>query len=100
MHATKTQIFTAVFLAAAAVNAQSASDSAAPPTGTGGISPCIIGCVQPAATANGCDFTDPKCVCASAQFQADARKCLEDTCTPEEVTTALGLQQAQCAGST
>ncbi|KAF9055629.1 hypothetical protein BJ165DRAFT_432847 [Panaeolus papilionaceus] len=72
-------------IAAVAVNAQ-----------IPGITPCILACVQPAATQNGCTFTDAQCVCASAQFQADATKCLTDNCTADDVQAALNLQTAQC----
>ncbi|RDB20788.1 hypothetical protein Hypma_012144 [Hypsizygus marmoreus] len=89
--------FTLVLLVASTAAQSTTSTSGTEiPSGVSGITPCIIGCVQPAAEANGCAFTDPTCVCASAQFQADARACLESTCSAAEVQAALGLQAQQC----
>ncbi|PPR06174.1 hypothetical protein CVT24_000702 [Panaeolus cyanescens] len=73
-------------LAAVAVNAQNIP----------GVTPCVLACIQPAAQQNGCTFTDAQCVCSSAQFQADATKCLTDNCTADDVSAALALQTAQC----
>ncbi|KAJ2920576.1 hypothetical protein H1R20_g16516, partial [Candolleomyces eurysporus] len=67
--------------------------------GTQGISPCIIQCSTAAAAANGCSaVTDLPCVCANAQFQADATKCLQDNC-PQQVTDAINIQLAQCGAA-
>ena len=44
--------------------------------------------------------TDVQCVCASAQFQADATACLKQHCTSTDLSAALGLQSAECAGGT
>ncbi|CAA7263040.1 unnamed protein product [Cyclocybe aegerita] len=46
-----------------------------------------------------CAFTDASCVCASAQFQADAALCLTTHCTAEDLQTALALQTAQCTAA-
>lgn len=81
------------------------------------VSPCILGCIVPAAAQNGCSLyvsnpfpvdeadlkfcsTDATCVCASAQFQSDARGCLLAHCTPQEYQTALALQAADCTAGT
>lgn len=59
---------------------------------------CIVGMIDEA-RANDYAFecsTDPSCVCASAQFQADAAACLTEHCTPADLATALQLQQTQC----
>ncbi|EDR07630.1 uncharacterized protein LACBIDRAFT_294450 [Laccaria bicolor S238N-H82] len=94
-----TKLISLLILAVSA-NAQSsvttsASSSAVP--SSLGITPCILACVGPAATANGCAFTDAACVCGSAQFQADAGACLQEHCSAAEVKAALALQQSQCA---
>ncbi|KAF5372694.1 hypothetical protein D9615_009859 [Tricholomella constricta] len=92
--------FALVLLAAGAI-AQSSSGTAADPEASNpaaGISPCIIGCVQPAAEANGCVFTDAACVCASTAFQTAALTCLTEKCTAEEQQAAIALQGQQCAG--
>ncbi|KIJ94848.1 hypothetical protein K443DRAFT_683421 [Laccaria amethystina LaAM-08-1] len=93
-----TKLISFLILAVSA-NAQSSvttsASSSAVPT-TLGITPCILACVEPAATENGCAFTDAACVCASAQFQADAAACLQAHCTPADVKAALALQQSQC----
>ncbi|RDB20651.1 hypothetical protein Hypma_012115 [Hypsizygus marmoreus] len=86
----------ALLVVSAAAQSTTSTSETEIPSGVSGITPCIIGCVQPAAEANGCAFTDPTCVCASAQFQADARACLESTCSAAEVQAALGLQAQQC----
>ncbi|KAF8054242.1 ectomycorrhiza-regulated CFEM domain-containing protein [Lyophyllum atratum] len=88
----------ALFAVAAIAQTTTETSTAADPTTSapGGISACIIGCVQPAAQANGCVFTDASCVCRSAQFQADAAKCLQDQCTEADQQAALALQAQQC----
>ncbi|KAF8161668.1 hypothetical protein B0H34DRAFT_796415 [Crassisporium funariophilum] len=69
------------------------------PTGIPGLTPCVIACIGPAAKTNGCAFTDPQCVCQSAQFQADAGACLQKNCSPSDVAGALALQTAQCSAA-
>ncbi|KAJ3524572.1 hypothetical protein NMY22_g10938 [Coprinellus aureogranulatus] len=62
-----------------------------------GITPCILACVIPAATANGCSgFADITCVCSSLQFQVDARACLEAHCSRNDLEAAVTLQRVQC----
>ncbi|KAF8957590.1 hypothetical protein BDZ97DRAFT_1762848 [Flammula alnicola] len=102
-------MFSKVFLTLAAVavvvSGQSSSatvtSSAANATSSvlAGISPCVLACVIPAATLNGCSFTDAACVCASAQFQADATACLTQHCTAADIAAAVGLQASQCAAA-
>ncbi|TFK77882.1 hypothetical protein K466DRAFT_668591 [Polyporus arcularius HHB13444] len=65
-----------VAAAAAAVHAQSSTDSSAAPTSTSGLTPCILTCLQQSASANGCpNFTDVSCLCSNTQFQSAARSC-------------------------
>uniref|UniRef100_A0A8H7Y5U2 CFEM domain-containing protein n=1 Tax=Psilocybe cubensis TaxID=181762 RepID=A0A8H7Y5U2_PSICU len=89
--------------AAVAVHAQDASTTASAPDATSSIiaslSPCIVACIGPAAQANGCSFTDPSCVCASAQFVTDATACLQEHCTPADLAAAIQLQTSQCAAA-
>jgi len=95
----KTLLTLAVLVTAAFAQSGSGTetDSAAVPTSTDGISPCVLGCVGPAATDNGCSsFADTACVCASQKFQADALACLTSKCTPAEQQGALALQSAAC----
>lgn len=63
---------------------------------TPSITACILACVEPAATANGCAYTNASCLCASAQFQADAALCLKQHCTANDLKNALALQTSQC----
>ncbi|KDR67192.1 hypothetical protein GALMADRAFT_258588 [Galerina marginata CBS 339.88] len=97
------KIFVFMTVAAVAVNAQSSSGTASAPDPSssvlGGISPCILACVIPAATQNNCSFSDPTCVCASAQFQADATQCLTAHCTPADLQAAQALQSSQCSAA-
>jgi hypothetical protein len=39
---------------------------------------------------------DVNCICASAQFQADAAMCITENC-PEELEEAVSLQLEQCS---
>ncbi|KAG6835009.1 hypothetical protein H0H93_005652 [Arthromyces matolae] len=96
-----TQSFLAFVFVATAVLAQdetttsSAAESSS--SAIASLTPCIIGCIQPAAEAVGCSYTDPSCVCVSTDFQTAATACLQANCTAEEVQTAVGLQEAECA---
>ncbi|KAF6746376.1 hypothetical protein DFP72DRAFT_855431 [Ephemerocybe angulata] len=61
------------------------------------ITPCILGCVASTALCNKCSgYIDLKCVCSNAQFQANARACLQRHCTKGEVEDAEGMQREQC----
>ncbi|KAG8742928.1 hypothetical protein FRC10_000716 [Ceratobasidium sp. 414] len=83
------------------VAAQSSASSAAAPTGTGGISACILQCSMQAAQSAGCaSFTDPSCVCSNTDFQTAAAECLQANCTAAEQQAALQLQQQLCGAST
>ena len=42
---------------------------------------------------------DLQCVCTNANFQAAARECLTANCTAAELTSALALQDQECASS-
>lgn len=82
-----------------------------------GISSCILGCVQPAATQNGCSgpyafptllkylalifFSrgDLPCVCNNQQFQASANACLQQSCSASDIQSASLLQQQNCGTS-
>ncbi|KAF6752455.1 hypothetical protein DFP72DRAFT_904880 [Ephemerocybe angulata] len=80
---------TALVALAAALATVSAQD-------TSGISVCILACSAASAKANNCtSFADFQCVCSSAQFQADAAKCIQDHC-PTELEAAVSLQRTQC----
>ncbi|TEB17677.1 hypothetical protein FA13DRAFT_1649978 [Coprinellus micaceus] len=61
-----------------------------------GVTPCILACVTPAATQNGCAGTDISCLCSSSQFQVDAAACLQNHCLKTEIESALTLQEVQC----
>ncbi|EDR02706.1 ectomycorrhiza-regulated CFEM domain-containing protein [Laccaria bicolor S238N-H82] len=87
-----------LFLLSIGANAQSskpASTSSAI-SATPSITACILACVESAATANGCAYTNASCICASAQFQADAALCLTQHCTADDLKNALALQTSQC----
>ncbi|KAG6888342.1 hypothetical protein C0995_009089 [Termitomyces sp. Mi166 len=88
----------AILASCAVAQSSTASNSAAEPSTSlpAGLTPCILGCIQPAAQAAGCAFTDPTCVCTSTEFQQQAAQCLQQQCTAEEVQTALGLQAQEC----
>lgn len=87
-----------VFAIGSAVAQSSSTASAAVPTSTAGIDPCILGCVQSAASSNGCSsFTDLSCVCGSTAFQQSALSCLQSNCTSADVQAAQALQSAECA---
>ncbi|KAF7794300.1 hypothetical protein EIP86_005433 [Pleurotus ostreatoroseus] len=94
-----TKLFSLVFLAASAFGAAtSATDSADAAAATMGITTCIIGCSTQAAETEGCSsFADLQCVCTNANFQAAARECLTANCTAAELTSALALQDQECA---
>ncbi|KAF9521794.1 hypothetical protein CPB83DRAFT_865240 [Crepidotus variabilis] len=93
------KIFVILAITAATVNAQSSSATTPVPSTVAGVSPCILGCVLPAAAQNGCtSVLDTACICGSAQFQADAAQCLATNC-PNDVDSALQLQKAQCASA-
>ncbi|KAG5644452.1 hypothetical protein DXG03_008351 [Asterophora parasitica] len=66
---------------------------------TAGISPCILGCIAPAAQSVGCTVTDVACICASQAFQVAALTCLTEKCTPEDQAAAIALQAQQCAAA-
>ncbi|KAG9093203.1 hypothetical protein FRC06_011635 [Ceratobasidium sp. 370] len=92
-------VFAALF--AGYVAAQSGTSSASPPTGTSGISACILQCSMQAAESAGCtNFSDPSCACGNSDFQSAAAQCLAAECTPEEQQAALQLQQALCGSWT
>ncbi|KAG6887011.1 hypothetical protein C0992_001202 [Termitomyces sp. T32_za158] len=82
--------------------AQSSTDSAADPATSlpAGITPCILGCITPAAQSVGCAVTDPSCICASTEFQTQAAQCLQQKCTADELQAALALQAQECGAST
>ncbi|KAF9257849.1 hypothetical protein L218DRAFT_878505 [Marasmius fiardii PR-910] len=83
-----------------ATTASTPTSSAAGAGSTAGITPCILGCVTQAATQAGCQsFTDVTCVCTNTAFQNAAGQCLQSTCTPDEVTAAMALQEANCANA-
>ncbi|KAF8989197.1 hypothetical protein BDQ17DRAFT_1547650 [Cyathus striatus] len=93
---------TVVLALALSVYAQSTTDSATTgaPTDTSGVSPCLLQCVTTAATDAGCSsFSDIACVCASDSFQASALSCLQDNCTPADLTAAQALQQQECGAT-
>lgn len=96
------QILFPLFLLVSAVVGQtqsSAATSAAVPTSTAGLDPCIMTCSQQAATAAGCgSFTNVTCVCTSQQFQTLAAACLQANCTAADLQAALGLQSQICKG--
>ncbi|KIK02595.1 hypothetical protein K443DRAFT_677449 [Laccaria amethystina LaAM-08-1] len=96
MYAART-LFSLVILSIGA-NAQSSKPASVSSaiSATPSLTACILACVEPAATANGCAYTDPSCVCASVQFQADAALCLKQHCTASDLSSALALQTAQC----
>ncbi|KAG6840291.1 hypothetical protein C0991_007684 [Blastosporella zonata] len=92
--------FFALAVIASGVVAQSGTDtsSAAEPSTSlpAGLDSCIIGCIQPAATAVGCDFTDASCVCSNTDFQTAAAACLQANCTASDLQAALTLQEQEC----
>ncbi|KAF9801346.1 hypothetical protein IEO21_10144 [Rhodonia placenta] len=91
----KTLVLAALLGAAAAQ-----SSSAAVPTSTAGIDPCILSCLQSAVSANTCSsVTDLACVCSSTAFQEAAAECLASKCTTAEQQAALALQSAECAAA-
>ncbi|KAJ7810983.1 hypothetical protein B0H14DRAFT_3480092 [Mycena olivaceomarginata] len=76
----------------------SAVGSAAQPSGTAGIAPCVLNCLAAAANATECGVpTNLTCACTNADFQFKSRSCLQAECKPEDLVAALGLQQQQCA---
>ncbi|KAK7456349.1 hypothetical protein VKT23_010596 [Stygiomarasmius scandens] len=88
---TKFAMLTAILAAAVIVNTQN----------TTGISQCIIDCVTPAATDNGCSsFADLQCVCTSSDFQSAALSCLQANCTTAQIQEADNLQTSNCANIT
>ncbi|KAG6843544.1 hypothetical protein H0H87_003356 [Tephrocybe sp. NHM501043] len=90
--------FALAVLAVGAIAQGTDTSSAAEPSASlpAGVTPCILGCIQPAAEAAGCSFTDATCVCSSAQFQDQATQCLTSTCSADDVQAALALQAQQC----
>ncbi|KAF9477120.1 hypothetical protein BDN70DRAFT_995176 [Pholiota conissans] len=58
--------------------------------------PCMLDCYIPAATLNGCDFTDASCVCASVQFAADVSACVNTHCAISDLTDLADVQAFQC----
>ncbi|TFY59217.1 hypothetical protein EVJ58_g5918 [Rhodofomes roseus] len=86
----------ALFALVGAAAAQ--SSSAAVPTSTAGIDPCILSCVQSAASSAGCSsFTDLTCICSSSAFQTSALACLTANCPATDLAAAQALQSAECA---
>ncbi|THH09775.1 hypothetical protein EW145_g1782 [Phellinidium pouzarii] len=80
-----------------AVNAQSGSASAAVPTSTAGIDPCLITCVTGAITTAGCSsLEDLTCICTSTSFQSDALSCLQSNCPASDLAAAQALQSEEC----
>ncbi|KAJ2916104.1 hypothetical protein MD484_g4307, partial [Candolleomyces efflorescens] len=87
-------------LALVALTATAGTVVKAQDPGSLGITPCILACITPAAQANNCtSFADIPCVCGSAQFQADARACLEQNCPSSELEAAVAVQTAQCGAA-
>ncbi|TBU23019.1 hypothetical protein BD311DRAFT_674828 [Dichomitus squalens] len=88
--------FTVVAVVAGA-HAQSSTAGSAAPTSTNGISPCILTCIEQAASANGCSSAlDVSCLCSNTQFQQSALSCLESSCSSSDVQAAQALQSAEC----
>ncbi|KAJ7323156.1 hypothetical protein DFH08DRAFT_817734 [Mycena albidolilacea] len=75
----------------------SAASSAAQPSGTAGLTPCVLNCLAAATNATECETpTNLSCTCTNTDFQFKARSCLQAECKSEDVA-AVGLQQQQCA---
>ncbi|KAI1784984.1 hypothetical protein LXA43DRAFT_171604 [Ganoderma leucocontextum] len=90
-----------IVAAVASVHAQSStSGSAAAPTATTGLSPCILQCTTQAASSAGCSsVTDISCVCSNTKFQQAALTCLQQSCTAAEVQAAMALQAQECGSA-
>jgi len=96
--------FLALVAAALAVNAQSSSanhstTATSPlPTSTGSLTPCITRCLTTAASENGfSSLTNVSCACTNTKFQQSSLACLKANCTTTDQSTALALQQKECA---
>ncbi|KAJ7053469.1 hypothetical protein C8F01DRAFT_1166470, partial [Mycena amicta] len=63
------------------------------------LTPCVLGCLTPAAADTCLTFTNVTCVCTNADFQQKAASCLQAECNAEEMKAALGLQKAQCGAA-
>ncbi|KAF7304106.1 CFEM domain-containing protein [Mycena indigotica] len=62
------------------------------------LTPCVIGCLTAAAVDTPCStFTNVTCACTNADFQFKATSCMQGECKAEELSAAVGIQQAQCS---
>ncbi|KAF4768405.1 hypothetical protein N7455_000132 [Penicillium solitum] len=60
-------------------------------------SPCLNRCLSEAAVVAGCISTvDYKCTCPSKAFKDTLGKCLEVSCTPDDLTAAGELHKERC----
>ncbi|KAK7043995.1 hypothetical protein VNI00_008163 [Paramarasmius palmivorus] len=72
------------------------AQDASAPTSSPGVS-CVIQCSTQALPSGPCGaITDFQCICTSAAYQQAVRDCLSANCTPEDMTTAMSLQQQNC----
>ncbi|KAJ7336081.1 hypothetical protein DFH08DRAFT_813327 [Mycena albidolilacea] len=79
-------IYSAIYLATSGYGSGSAAGSAAKPSGTTRLTPCVINCLAAAANATECGtLTNLTCACTNANFQFKAHSCLQAKCKPEDV---------------
>ncbi|ESK87627.1 hypothetical protein Moror_1941 [Moniliophthora roreri MCA 2997] len=92
-------LFTVFLGAALLVGAQDSTGGApaAAPAGAG----CVIQCSTQALPAGPCSaITDFDCVCTNEAYQQAVRDCLSSSCPPEDMQTAMNLQQQGCGSRT
>ncbi|KAK2464446.1 hypothetical protein APHAL10511_003594 [Amanita phalloides] len=88
----------ALFFAGVHAQSGTSTTSAAVPTSTSQIPPCVLTCIETGLKSSGgscTSITDP-CVCTNTKFQQAAAQCLAKNCSAADQQAALQLQQAFC----